>query len=523
MRVSASIWSQCLNRLLGTTRGISPPGRAGQRRRAKRHNVCAAEVMESRELLSATFGDALSIGNDTGGTIAFDVATDAAGNSYMTGSFSGTVDFDETATVHPGDTDILTARGTNDAYVVKYAPDNTLLWVQRMGGDAASVSTGTTDVGRQIAIDGSSNVYVVGEFTGVADFGSTILSTVGTDKDGFVVKFNAGGTILWAKDWGSSSDDFGKGIDVDGTGNVYVLGLRDVGPNYNYTITYDHDILKYSPTGASVWSKSIATKTGSSSANLVVDVTGNAFVAGSFRGTVDFDPSTKTKNVSSGPSYSAFVLKLTTQGKLGWVSPFVGQTVNSTNGYSTAQSVALDGSGNIAVAGYYGGSVDFNPGSGTTTLPGLPGASAIQGAFITKLNSTGGLLWARGLAGDSSTHAWGLDVDSAGSIYATGSFYGTVDLDPGAGSVLRTTAGNGDIFVVKLTAAGNYSWAETFGGTGLDIGFGIAVDATGSVHLAGRYFGMVDFDPASTHDGDTDILTTAGTYSNAFRLWLEQV
>ena len=45
-------------------------------------------------------------------------------------------------------------------------------------------------------------------------------------------------------------------------------------------------------------------------------------------------------------------------------------------------------------------SVDFNPGSGTTTLPGLPGASAVQGGFLTKLNSTGALVWARGLASE---------------------------------------------------------------------------------------------------------------------------
>jgi hypothetical protein len=115
---------------------------------------------------------------------------------------------------------------------------------------------------------------------------------------------------------------------------------------------------------------------------------------------------------------------------------------------------------------------------------------------------------------------YGLDVDSAGSIYATGAFYGTVDLDPGAGSNTHTTAGGGDIFVEKRTAAGNYSWAETFGGTGLDVGFGIAVDPTGGVHLAGFYSGTVDFDPDPLN---TYYLTNPGTFANAFRLRLRQV
>ena len=88
---------------------------------------------------------------------------------------------------------------------------------------------------------------------------------------------------------------------------------------------------------------------------------------------------------------------------------------------------------------------------------------------------------------------------------------------------MRTTAGDSDIFVVKLNAAGNYSWAETFGGTGYDIGKGIAVDPTGGVSLAGQFEATIDFDPDATHADDTDILTNPGIYKNAFRLWLRQV
>ena len=145
-----------------------------------------------------------------------------------------------------------------------------------------------------------------------------------------------------------------------------------------------------------------------------MDASGNVFVAGSFSGTVDFDPSSKTNYVSSGPNHAGFVLKLDTNGKFGWVSPFVGQTVGSTSGYASAQSVALDGSGNVVVGGAYDGSVDFNPGSGTATLP------TIGGGFITKLNSSGGLVWARALESSGTTFVYGLDVDTAGSIYATG-------------------------------------------------------------------------------------------------------
>ena len=472
--------------------------------------------MESRELLSATFGNALTFGNDTGSSSANDVATDAAGNSYMTGSFSGKVDFDPGAAVVE-----LTALGSTDAYVAKYAKDNTLLWVQRMGGDAASVDSSGTDVGRQIEIDGSGNVYVVGEFIGAADFGSTILSTAGTDRDGFVAKLDAGGTVLWANRWGTAAEDYGRGgVGVDSAGNVYAAGVT----GSSLVTNTGYDILKFSASGSQLWSKSIVAPQQIATADLAVDSSGNAFLAGSFKGTVDFDPSSKTRNVTVATSSpSGFVLKLNTSGTYKWVTPFASRWDGSHQGYCKAQSVTLDGSGNVVVGGAYIYSVDFNPGSGTTTLPGLTGASAIQGAFVTKLNSSGGLIWARGLAANSSILLNGLDVDSEGSIYGTGNFLGTVDLDPGAGSVMRTTAGDSDIFVVKLNAAGNYSWAETFGGTGYDIGKGIAVDPTGGVSLAGQFEATIDFDPDATHADDTDILTNPGIYKNAFRLWLRQV
>lgn len=454
------------------------------------------EALEDRTVPTVTLGTALSIGHELDASRANDVAADAAGNSYMTGSFSGITDFDP-AHSYPGDTDILVARGTQDAFVAKYAPDNSLVWVKRMGGD-------TSDIGKSIAIDGSGNVYIVGDFSGTADFGSTGLSSAGSD-DGFVAKLNSSGNFLWARRWGTASDETALGIDVDAGGNVYVLGFRHWEAN---------DILKFNSSGNAVWSQSIVvTNTSISYGDIAVDANGNVFVCGAFDGVRDFDPSNKTYYVAAVSSYNAFVLKLTTQGKFSWVSTFPGQTVAGVTGYSHAQSIALDGSGNVIVGGYYGGTVDFNPGSGTTNLP-----SSGRG-FITKLTGSGGLVWAKALVSDNTTFVNGLAVDSSGGIYATGTFYGTVDFDPGAGTSSKTTAGGTDIYVMKLDASGNYQWAESFGSSGNDYGGGIDVDPSGTVHLAGGYRGVVDFDPNPT---DVYFLSNPGTYSNLFLVRLRQ-
>lgn len=499
MRPSSNLWSEYFERRF-STRTTSRIRRANRRPPTARRRGLF-ESLEGRTVLSATFGSALSIGNDAGSSIALGIAADSAGNSYVTGYFAGTVDFDLSA-VHAGDSDILTARGPQDAYVAKYAPDNSLIWARRMGGDASSPGGNAgniSDAGQKIAVNGGGNMYVVGKFVGAGDFGSTTLSTPG-DHDGFVAKLDPRGTVQWAKSWGTTATDRGLGVGVDSTGNVYALGSR---------LGDDYDILKFSSTGGALWTKSIESNTPFTTADLAVSASGSVFVAGSFQGTVDFDPSSKTYNVSSGPSYAAFALKLGSDGKFGWVSPFVGRTVGSTSGHSAAQSVALDGSGNVIVGGLYADSVDFNPGSGVTTLP-TNGHN-----FVTKLNSSGGLTWAQAVEGFAT-----VAVDAAGSVYATGGFTGTVDLDPGAGASMHTSAGGSDIAVVKLTSAGAFSWGYAIGGTGSDGAGGIAVDATGVVHVAGYYQGTVDFDsdPLATYN-----LTNPGPFNNGFRLRLRQV
>src|SRR5690606_25371176 len=95
-----------------------------------------------------------------------------------------------------------------------------------------------------------------------------------------------------------------------------------------------------------------------------------------------------------------------------------------------------------------------------------------------------------------------------GNVYTTGYFVGTVDFDPGAGTVNLTSQGGSDIFIQKLDALGDLVWAKSVGGTGNDNGRSIAVDAQGNVYTTGDFRGIVDFDPGA---GTAD-LTSQGEY-----------
>ena len=337
--------------------------------------------------------------DDAGRCVVFDFATDNVGNIYMTGGFWGIVDFDDVAT-HPGDIDILTSQGGSDAFVAKYAPDLSLVWVQSLGGDFQRARAGNdrqffgfTDCGRKIVVDAEGTLFVVGEFIGSASFGPTTLSTA-DDTDGFVIKIDADGIVQWANSLGTSDlsiadgEDRCMGIGVDFAGNVYALRTR-MGDGY-----YVH---KFSSTGLAVWSNSIRCNQVFSHGDLAVDIVGNVFMVGSFSGDVDFDPGSETNRVSTGPrvpswpNEAGFVLKLSTNGQLDWVRAFLGEVVGTTKGYSYSTSITLDESGNVFVGGSYRHTVDFDFGDSTIKLP------HIGSRFITKLKDTGELVWARAL------------------------------------------------------------------------------------------------------------------------------
>ena len=193
--------------------------------------------------------------------------------------------------------------------------------------------------------------------------------------------------------------------------------------------------------------------------SIAVDGIGNVYTTGRFKGTADFNPGAGTFWLTSAGGYDIFISKLDASGNFLWAKRMGG--TNDDSGWS----IIVDGSGNVYTTGYFTGMADFDPGAGTFWL-----TSAGYEIFISKLDASGNFIWAKKTDGTISDIGMYIAVDGSGNVYTTGSFDGTADFDPGAGTFNLTSAGNSDIFVLKLgcntysaqtaTACDNYIWAQ---------------------------------------------------------------
>ncbi|HIN39159.1 MAG TPA: hypothetical protein EYM84_02670 [Flavobacteriales bacterium] len=225
------------------------------------------------------------------------------------------------------------------------------------------------------------------------------------------------------------------------------------------------------------WAKSVGGPSGFGQ-SITTDLSGNVYVTGKFADTADFDPSVATYNLTSNGFWDIFVLKLDTGGNFIWAT-------SMGEGYDdVGYGITTDASENVYVTGLFGGTVDFDPGVDSFNLI----SNGAFDVFLQKLNANGNLIWAISLGAMDSDRSYCLTIDAGGNVLIAGAFNDTVDFDPGVDTFnLISTTWMRDAFILKLDSNANFLWAKSFGGPNLDEVKSIAVDASGNVHVTGRY------------------------------------
>ena len=432
------------------------------------------------------------------------------GNLVVAGTFSGRTDFDG----GPGES-FLTPNGQRDAYFAKYTPDGNLLWVKNVGGTQ-------DDLLIKIAEGADGSLFITGITNGVMDYdpspGVVNLPSSGLDYDIYFAKYSAEGDFIWAQELPGNRIDAAHNLVVDDRGYVTLTGFfgnSSLGGNIDFdpgigvvsfSSSGDSDafVARYDSLGNYVWVRVFAGPSEEIMGGLGLDEDGNAYLAGQFASTVDFDGGPGVANHTSTGLADIVIVKYDSSGNYLW-SKSMGSAPND-----KGTSVELGMDGDVYVGGSFSGTVDFDPGAGSVTCSSTGGFNA----FFARYSRNGDLYWVRPIGGPDEGSCDAIILKPDGGIHVGGHFEGAFNFDHGAGSALLASLTDHTFFVGSYDSLGAYGWAlcgqDSRGGD--DEGRDVALDGKGNVYVTGSFKGEVDFDPS----GAVYMLSAPGIYFDAY-------
>lgn len=379
------------------------------------------------------------------GAIGKAICLDPSGNIYIAGMYMYNMTFGSTTL-----TSVDTTTNVGDIYITKLDSSGNVLWAKSAGGHVG-------DGAYSIAADASGNVYITGYFKShTIDFGSISLTSPNNNAstffiytDFFIAKYDSSGNPVWAKIAGGPGLEDGSSICVDAAGDILVAGNFYM-PSITFgsitltaTAAYNMFVVKYDSSGNAVWAQTGAAS-GSGSINhsakgVATDASNNVYVTGGYMASTLTFGSVSLTNSGGNDMY---VLKLNSSGTAVWANH-----ASADNAYGT--SIAVDGSGNPIVGGYYEGlRADFI--TDTVTNANVSGYNT--DSYLAKYDATGNLVWLNGMGGIYFDEINGVAADASGNGFATGRFTSTTTA---FGGIIVNIGGIGysDAFIAKVGTA----------------------------------------------------------------------
>ena len=325
----------------------------------------------------------------------------------------------------------------------------------------------------------------------------------------FVFTFSNAQTFQY--EWGGINKGIGLDyildMDIDANNNIFTTGyftdistysLANGAALSSISANGDVDIFvqKTEADGSLVWLKKFGTTLTNLGTSIKTDHLGNIYVAGGFMGEVPFD-SGNTSSIISNGLQDAFLMKLNSEGETQWAISLGG------NEFDEATTIDVDEIGNIYVAGYFSGTVDFDPTNDEFSLTSQGDSiSSISDTFIAKYSPDGSLIWAKNYDDFSpSSIVIKLLVTPQNEILILGSFEGTIDFDPNQGvAELSANAPFGaDAYLLKLTSEGEFKMVTPISRSQSNNVYpsDIKLDSEGNIYTIGSFSGAVDFDASS--------------------------
>ncbi|MBN1626698.1 MAG: SBBP repeat-containing protein [Deltaproteobacteria bacterium] len=327
--------------------------------------------------------------------------------------------------------------------------------------------TSGDDFGSGVGLDATGDVYVAGSTKGTLD-----APAIG-GQDAFVRKFNSDKETQWTVQFGTTDMDEVNAVAVDPDGNSYVAGSTEGILKYS-SILKDAFLVKYDPAGDEVWVNQVYSQYSEEGFAVAVDYSNSCvYLAGMTSGDIY-----GFTNAGTLGAFDLFLAKYDLDGAEEW------KTQTGIVGNDIAYGVAVDGSGNVYITGQTNG--DLDPNDDDSSHHGGPDA------FLIKFDSSGTRLWTRQWGTSDFDYGNGVAVDSHGYIYVAGITYGALD---------GANAGDRDVFLVKYDADGNQQWIRQTGSSNEDHSRAISVNSSDDIYITGMTRGII----SDINEGGTDI------------------
>ena len=321
--------------------------------------------------------------------------------------------------------------------------------------------TAQADAAFDLTLDSNNNIFVTGYSRG-----NLKENAHQGNGDIILVKYNESGSLQWTQQLGTGGDDWAWGVATDNSGNAYITGSSQGSLDGNsHAGADDFFLAKYDSSGNKQWVRLIGTSSTDFGRGLATDGSGNIYATGFTRG--DFDNHTHGGGSSCwyGNCSNMILIKYNSDGDKQWSKQI------STDGEHEGKDVSVDSAGNVYVVGYTTGSFTNFSNAGEADY------------FIIKYDSSGTEQWVRQNGTSGGDSAMGVTVDGS-DIFLIGHTNS---------SIVGTSAGGWDSFLVKYNSSGVQQWITQFGTNNHELVYsGVTSDSKGNIYVTGKILGSWD-------------------------------
>ncbi len=402
------------------------------------------------------------------GVTVLSVVSDPAGNMYTSCTFAQNMTIGTQTIVGGGYTDIC---------ILKNDPTGSLLWYKVISG-------GYWHYGNSLCCDPSGNIYLAGQYSGNALFGSTVQASYG-GFDSFVLKMDSQGNVVWSRHMGGTGNEAAVSVACDAIGNVFVFGTFENAAAFGTTTltsagSSDLFVTELDASNGSVlWATRMGGPYEDNAAAMNYNASGNLYITGSFSTSATFGSSNFT-SLGNLDMYLAALSVVT--GSVHWAQHMGG------TGADMGQAVTSDPLGNVYMAGSFQGQMSY----GFTTLTSYALNNSI--CYFKNSSLSGSPFFVKSLDGNGpDANAYAMHCSSQGKIYLTGSFQGSL----ATGASTLTSAGSSDAFLLEMDGTGSINWADRKGSVSSDAARALFTDANGNIYTGGYFSGTFVYGPST--------------------------